>query len=329
MDSFCVNRLIGYIFCCIQGNHLTRLIHALEQLNSNPSVTPEQVKSAVLPLLKGHGPLADHFLHLLPNEKPPPSITWKANSARSRGAQQKRESGKESSLTSATCGPTASTLTSSNLKPGDTRYNYLSRGGTRKLDHASFWPVLDLMRVHDYAGRAAITHYSRASSALLTSLNSVILSCWIGHHCDLATTGWHWRSPSKNSLVYPTKRIFACDDVGLQSDRQLLPGAQVGRLQTQPPRRFSYGENRRRLLFRSVQVVRSFRQVTSSVRRFGLNGSTVARTLLLYALLRDAITASLRSLNRRVIDDLKKLENPARKFHPSRESYPESPEIRI
>ncbi|BES99934.1 Gon-4-like (Hypothetical protein) [Nesidiocoris tenuis] len=57
----------------LEGNHLTRLIHALEQLNSNPSVTPEQVKSAVLPLLKGHGPLADHFLHLLPNEKPPPS----------------------------------------------------------------------------------------------------------------------------------------------------------------------------------------------------------------------------------------------------------------
>uniref|UniRef100_A0A146LK59 GON-4-like protein n=1 Tax=Lygus hesperus TaxID=30085 RepID=A0A146LK59_LYGHE len=55
----------------LEGFQLTKLIHALEQMSSNANITYDDVKANVLLLFKGHGPLADSFLHLFPNEKPP------------------------------------------------------------------------------------------------------------------------------------------------------------------------------------------------------------------------------------------------------------------
>ncbi|KAF6198490.1 hypothetical protein GE061_008238 [Apolygus lucorum] len=55
----------------LEGFQLTKLIHTLEQMSSNDDLTYDEVKANVLLLFKGHGPLADSFLHLFPNEKPP------------------------------------------------------------------------------------------------------------------------------------------------------------------------------------------------------------------------------------------------------------------
>ncbi|KAG8223276.1 hypothetical protein J437_LFUL001553 [Ladona fulva] len=57
-----------------QPSHVNKIVSLLSDLNTKPNVTYENIKDEILPLLKGNTILINHFLRLLPHERPPDSL---------------------------------------------------------------------------------------------------------------------------------------------------------------------------------------------------------------------------------------------------------------
>ncbi|XP_067001212.2 GON-4-like protein [Anabrus simplex] len=62
------------VYFAKQPQQMRKIYSSLSALSSQSNVTLQDVRSAILPLLKGNSLLADSFLQLLPQERPPDSI---------------------------------------------------------------------------------------------------------------------------------------------------------------------------------------------------------------------------------------------------------------